>query len=102
MSVNLPTLVEATKRYRLRDASMSNAAIGESLGLANTDSDVTGAPSCCFFLRGAGYLAAIRVTSNELVVFHLFEGVQRQAEKIADPIFTEARTEARYEGGYWE
>ena len=80
----LETLQGATRRYRLRDANMSNATIAKHLNADGGDGDFKGSPICCFF--SDGYIAAIRTKTDELVIFHLFESMQVMAANIANRI----------------
>lgn len=78
------TLHEATKRYRLRDPNMNNAAIANQLGAVDGGGDHNSSLVCCFFRSGA--IAAIRTQKDEVVIFHLFESVQMKMQDIGDRI----------------
>lgn len=70
------TLHEATRRYRLRNPDINNAAIADQLGAVYGD--------CCFFRSGV--IAAIRTKKDEVVIFHLFESVEVRMQDIGDRI----------------
>lgn len=81
----LETLEEATRRFRLRDPSISNASLAGLLGLECGKGDYMGEPVCCFFADGV-YLAAIRTKPDEFVIFHLFQSVGMKMGEIGDKI----------------
>jgi len=78
------TLHDATRRYRLRDSTMSNAVLATRLKLVHFVSDHAGMPDCCFFLHG--HIAAIRTHHDELAIFHLYQSVQSKMDEIGEPI----------------
>ncbi len=81
------TLELATRRFRLRDATLSNAQIAVHLGLVHTfRGDALGAPDCCFFTHGD--IVAIRTKKDEIAIFHAWQGIQArmEAEAIGDRI----------------
>jgi len=80
----LETLSEATRRYRLREPSMTNIEIARHSELENESGDFKGIPGCCFFKDG--YLCAIRTQKDEIAVFHLFQSVGGKLSQIADRI----------------
>lgn len=82
--MQIETLQEATRRYRLRDSGMRNADIAEHLGAQISDGDFKGSPISCFFVDG--YIAAIRTKQDEMAVFHLFQHVQVRMADIGDKI----------------
>lgn len=91
--MQLQTLQEATRRYRLRDASISNADIEDRLGVVFGRGDAIGEPSCCFY--NAGFLAGIRTTPQEVVIFHIFQHSQNMMGSIADRVTDQAPREGQ-------
>lgn len=77
---------EATRRYRLRDPKMNNAAIAEYFNGAiyPGNGDFMGMPGCFFFQQGA--IVAVRTEKDEIAVLHVYQSIQRKMEDIADRI----------------
>jgi len=80
----IETLQEATRRYRLHNPTVSNDELAQRLGLERGLGDHIGSPSSCFSRQG--YIAAIRMKQDELVIFNLYQSVQNKMTSIGDMV----------------
>ncbi|MDB5237066.1 MAG: hypothetical protein JWL88_168 [Parcubacteria group bacterium] len=79
--MNADTLKTTTKRFRLRDPKKTNEVIAELIGAYNEDKGFAGFPASCFFIDE--YIAAIRVSADEIAVFYLFQHAGYRLAQIA-------------------
>ena len=80
------TLEGATRRYQLRDSSISNIAIAEHLGVDNTG-DGSPYPASYFWERRIPYIqVAIRTKPSEIAIFREYDDVAAKMTGIGDEI----------------
>ncbi len=82
--MGLETLSDATRRYRLKNADMSNRGVADVLALEHSAGDYKGKPNCCFFCGGD--LVAIRTKKDEIAIFHVWQRFQTRMETIGERI----------------
>jgi len=78
----IETLKTGSRRYRLRDSGMSNAAIAKHLDLQNDARGQLGFPTACFYQYGV--VVGVRADVDQVAIFHLFESIQTKMAGIAD------------------
>ena len=80
------TLEGSTRRFHLRDNTMTNAAIAQYVGCTFTPDGLRlGLQNCILFKDERP--AAIRINEDDVVVFLFFDYVCENLRQIADPVF---------------